>query len=263
MADVVMRLIFVGAISLVLTSPALAQPVTPKLSYNYPTTDGRYELVMLGTGGLPVTYPAAVRDTDATLRATYKKSGLYPVGNTTDPLWTTDEYWDYPASAFPDGVHAARIHGGHTVVRRAVLVPTDGRLPADAERAALDAPAVTFYARGKPLRAYTVRELVSDPDALPHGPERVLWCETWMLYPETMRCSVETTDGNVIVFDVTTGEIIGRMKSQRWFIRQAWVVGAVLAAVAVLAAAGLVWWRVRRRRMGYPATAAEHGRGDA
>jgi hypothetical protein len=258
-------LLAIAAVQL-LASPALAQPVMPRFSYKYPTPDNRFELVVIGSGDVSETWAAQVKADDAAIRAAYKRSGLYRTGNTTDPVWTIDEYWDYPASAFPDGVHAVRVHGGHSVVPKAVQMggfPIDGRLSPDRERTALDAPAVTFYALGKPLRTYTVRDLVSDPDAVPHSSERVLWCETWMQYPDSMRCVVETTDGNAVVFDVTTGEIIGRMKTQRWFRRQAWTAGAVLAAFAAVALAGFLWWRVRRRGMEYLAVEAEPGRHDA
>jgi hypothetical protein len=219
----------------------------PKFSYKTLTSDGRFELVILGPGDLPETVAASVKAEDAALRAMYPRSGLYPANNTTAPVWTADEYWDYPTTPLTDGVHAVRLHGGYSVLLQAVRqdgVATDGRLPADAERAGLDAPAITFYARGRPLRTYTVRELVSDPAAVPHGPDRVVWCDGTMAYPQTLRYSVSTTEGNQIVFDVATGEIVGRSKTHRWLTRHGWKIAAGLAAVAVLAGVG--WWRLRR-----------------
>ena len=104
------------------------------------------------------------------------------MGNTTDPIWTIDEYWDYPTNAFPDGVHAVRIHGGSSdsaAVCPAWTVsrPTAG-LPAEVEQSALDARGHLLRARASRFERIPSASWLSDPDACRTVPSAILWCET-------------------------------------------------------------------------------------
>ena len=189
---------------LVLAAPLRAAVFPEPLGWHKPVGD-RWVFVQLGD-------PAkedAVKSADARrqfqeLRAKYPATGLYPRDGTA-PVWTVPGYTPIDHT-FPsaDGVHCVRIEGEAWVTQS---FPNQGlRLPPGDEADQLAAPALAFFAAGKPVAGYTVRELVSEPRRLPHSKRHVLWPAGAALNDSTGRFVQFTQDGQKNVFDFRTGE---------------------------------------------------------
>jgi hypothetical protein len=217
-------------------SPAVAEYIPPSHSYRFIVGGGKYIFVMLdptrreeSNYWRPET-PDRVRQ----IHRTYSRSGLYRNDGSTEPLWTVEwfvsDYWNTPSVHIAlDGVHMIR----------------PGRWVTSLEREGVD-----FYADGKLLRSYTVRELVSDPASLSRtGGGRILWLEDCGFTSSGTEYTLRTNDGNRFVFDVRTGEIISEYRPAR-------VRGWGAATVVVGVAGWLVWRRLRltsvRRRPSHP-----------
>jgi hypothetical protein len=193
--------------------PAFAAGVIPEpYSYTEPVADGTFTFVMLGD-------PSAeerAKDADARarfreLRGQYPKTGLYR-GGSNDLVWALDDPAYAPADnvfVTSDGVSLVRIDGESW---RTKDYPGASRLPADEERRQLDAPAVSFFTDGKRVRQYTLGELVTDPAALPHSPQHVLWPAGAVLNEDTGRFILFTQDQTRLTFDYRTGELLSRAK---------------------------------------------------
>ncbi len=92
-----------------------------------------------------------------------------------------------------------------------------------------DDEAVSFFANGKPLRGYAIRELVDVPWILPRSVSHFRWEKARQLDEAGLRYTVSTIDGNRFVFDVRTGEILQSRRPAFW-------AGALTASLAVLLA---------------------------
>jgi hypothetical protein len=235
-----------AALVLLLLAPAARAAVFPE-PYSWQKDVGdRWRFVQLGDPAAEAAAPsAAARRQFEGLRAKYPATGLYPRDGTA-PVWTVDGYAPihnvFPAA---DGVHLVRVEGRAWVESS---FPTQGRrLPPGDEAEQLDAPALTFFAGGRPLRAYTVRDLVANPDKLPHSPRYVLWPAGSALNDATGRYVQFTQDGQKNVFDFRTGErlekVAGGLANP--------LAGKVLAAaggVSLALGVGWAWWAFGRRR---------------
>lgn len=170
---------------------------------------GDLTLVMLGD-------PAAedrVRDTSAreqfrALRERFSRSGMY---RGTELVWPLEgPYAPYDA-VFPaaDGVHLVRLDGEWWKTKS---YPGRNRLPAEKETAQLDAPAISFFAQGKLLKQYTLREIVTVIDDLPHSPEHVLWMAGAVLNDQDRQFVLFTQDSYRTIFNIDTGEKVATVK---------------------------------------------------
>lgn len=198
-------------LSLALAGPLLAQgKIGEALGYTKPVGGGAYTFVMLGDAAAEakVTDPAAKAKFEA-LRQKYPATGLYR-GDTAELVWAVEgggfSPYDYtfPAS---DGVHLVRFEGDWWQTKD---FPGATRLPPDEEKRQLDGPGLGFYANGKLLRRYTVRELVTDSEKLPHTPRHVLWTSGGVLNEEKGTFLLLTQDSYRITLDYRTGELLSK-----------------------------------------------------
>jgi hypothetical protein len=151
-------------------------------------------------------FAAPIRD----IRRTYNVSGLYRNDGSTTPLWTVDWYARYVQVA-SDGVHLIRVPSV------AATSPSD--------------EALAFFANGRMLHSYRVRDLVDLPWLLPRSVSHIWWtADEYLHFDDTdMTYTVRTNHGEHIVFDVTTGTIIDASHPARWF--GGLSIGAVLLLV--------------------------------
>jgi hypothetical protein len=244
---------FVSTFALLLaTTPAFAAGVIPEsYSYTKPIAGGKFLFVMLGNADAE----AKAKDADARaafreLRAKYPRTGLYRDG-TNELVWALDDPAFAPADNVfisTDGVYLVRIDGE---AWRTMNYPGAKRLPADAEQRQLDAPAVSFFADGKRIQQYALKDLVSDPLALPHSPEHVLWPAGAVLNEDTGRFILFLQDQTRLTFDYRTGDLLSRTKSGLGNP----ILTGILIACAVLVASVLgVWAYLVFLRPGKPAT---------
>ena len=182
------------------------------LSYTKPVPGG-YTLAVLGDPAAEAKQSADARRRFEELRAKYPRTGLYRDGS-GELVWAVEDGayapydYIYPAA---DGVHLVRIDGEWW--RTKDFTGGRARLPAEEERKQLDAPGVSFFAGGKPVKRYAVRELVTDPGRLPHTPQHVLWLSGGSLNEGTGRFVLFTQDANRVTFDYRTGEVLSRGKA--------------------------------------------------
>src|SRR5262249_9103217 len=134
-----------------LSQQASALSLAPRSSYKMLAPGGKYVFVMISPKTIDQDADSVGGDRAAEIReirASYSVSGLYRNDGSRTPLWTVDwySYEVYPAS---DAVHLVR--------------PGLSRLWSSAGP---DDIAVEFYAAGKLLCSYKVRELVDIPRLL-------------------------------------------------------------------------------------------------
>ena len=218
-------------------SPALADSPARPFSYKRVVPGGKYVFVMIA----PKTPEEDARpfneETAAgirEIRRLYTRSGLYRADDATEPLWTVDWYAD-EVEAASDAVHLVR-HGPWPMFTR------DGSARSGPDG---DQEALSFFASGRLLRTYQIRELVDAPGRLPRSVSHFTWREDGRLDDSRSEYTLTTLDGNQFVFDIRTGEIVSKFRAGRvsewgrWF---------VVGAVAAVAGAGIAWrWRNRVR----------------
>lgn len=156
---------------------------------------------------------------------------MYRNDGTVDPVWTVDWY-AHAVEAAADGVHFVRYGPWPGVARDAPL------------GAALDTEAVSFFANGRLLRTYSIRELVDKPDRLPRSVSHFQWLDKGQFDHVRSEQTITTLDGNQFVFDARTGAIVSESRVGRpvW-----WVIVGV--ATGVVGAVLGVWLGRRARRV--------------
>jgi hypothetical protein len=194
-------------------------------SWRIASQDGRYVLVMVSPH--PVDEDASRHDREAEvreIRKTYKQSGLYPNDGSSEPLWTIPYHIpDYAVYIAPDGRHLviAMQHWSHTISN----IPPGG--------------VVFFYRNGEALASYRDYELISCfafksmANRLYRG--HVIDCQEASFDPQARTYTVQTSQSEEIVFDVTTGKIVCRWSPWPVYL------GIPLAVVPVV-----VFWLCRR-----------------
>jgi hypothetical protein len=238
-----MRFALPTLVLLAAAGPALAEkpkPVYP-VTYSTPSPNGQFLFVLLAPpSGDPALDPDNT-DHAKQLRTTYPASGMYRNDGSTAPLWTV-EWYDYAVFPADDGVHLVREHGS---ARLATFIGK--RMPEDKAREQLDGPALSFLENGKVLKTYTVRELVTTPDELPHSLTHVMWMSDGTVTRDGRRFVLTTQDAHQVVFDLATGEVVGRKKLGLGG-GQIWVVRGLMAFVALFVIAAVVRWLVVGRK---------------
>ena len=162
------------------------KPIPPH-SYTIVSADGRYIFVMMAPRSEnDENFRPQEKSTEALkIRKKYPASGLYLNDGSTVPLWTVD--WYATAVLLPsDGVH---------LIRKGPWVSTSSD------------EALTFFASGKELKAYKVKDLVSFTSLLPHSVSHFEWEKSIELDNERLILTVTTLHYDKFEFDVTTGEI--------------------------------------------------------
>ncbi len=244
-----MRLPFAALLLSFLASAAAAAPLPEPLSYAKPTPGGQFVLVVFGSAEAE----AKLRDGDnkrhsAEVRAKYPRPGMYRAGDNAELVYSLDGY-------VPDeNVHLTA--DGRTVVRvegewwRTKAYPVGQRLPAEVEQRQLDAPAVSIFEDGKPLKSYPLKEIVTDARAIPHSPEHILWHGGAVLREDRGLFLLDMQDTHRITFDIRTGEIVSKEKlgfGSRFGQR---MISVALGSVVLLAMAwaGYAYFRLRTRK---------------
>jgi len=180
--------VLIAAILMLGNVPALAYSRTATYSYTKLTHDAQYLFVMIsprsaehdGAGS-----NSSIRQGIRKIRDTYTRSGLYRNDGSTIPLWTVNWY-AFGIEPLSDGVHLVR--------KGPWAIPYNY----------YDAEAVTFFAKDKLIRSYTVSDLVADPADLPD----YTLPDCQHLNDQDKTYTIITNHGEYYLFDVTTGKTI-------------------------------------------------------
>ena len=205
---------------LVASTTARADSVAPPFSHKKLSDNGQYVFIMIAPGTVEQDMHPWNEETAAkiaAIRQKYSQSGLYKNDGSTTPVWTVDWY-AYDVDIANDGVHLIR-HGPWA--------------------RSTDDEAFSFFANGKLIRSYKVKDLVDIPWFFQQSVSHFWWSADSKFDDATLRYSVSTRDWNTFVFDATTGQTVS---ATRWGRVCLWSV--VIACMAVL-----VLLVKRRRRM--------------
>jgi len=177
-----------------------ADKPAPPLSHKTVSANGKYVFVMISP--LP-KLDASVAESKA-IRAKYAKSGLYKNDGSVEPLWTVDWY-RYKVDVASDGEHVVR-HGNWPEREGGFENPS-------VSKEELKQEAVSFFAKGKLLRQYSIVELIDEPKNLKVSVSHFEWRKNSQYSDDKRQFEVVTQDGNRILFDVTTAKIIEKKKA--------------------------------------------------
>jgi hypothetical protein len=201
-------------------SQVRADSIVFPYSWVKPTTDGRHQFVMIASE--PHRQIESYAERDAKLRATYKQSGLYRMGETTSPLYTVDWY-SANVNLSDDGRYAVLIYGA-----------ADRHEP-------MTSPALAFYDRGALLREYKVDAFILGDFQLGHSVTMTFWLDEREFDWSRNELSITTEHFATFRFDATSGEIISSFRGD-YLILAGLAAGIPLATLMI----GL-YWRKRRR----------------
>jgi hypothetical protein len=129
---------------------------------------------------------------DDALRAKYPASGLYSVNDSANPLWTVD-FWMYKDTFHISGDGNYLVHVG-------------GSIP----YAKADSEILTFYAKGKLTRLYTLQEVVSDVRILPRYFTEYIWLSQSLMSHSDNTLILKTKVNQEFTYDIVTGDRIAK-----------------------------------------------------
>lgn len=185
--------------------------IVEAVSYTKPFPDGKI-FVMLGDPAAEQRVTASKPDIAAKLKALrekFPKSGVY-VEATGEPIWQLPDtvFSPYDGTFLSDDLrHLVRIEGDWW---RTKDFPGGKRPAGDVEAAQLAAPAISFFDSGKLVKTYTLREVLTLPEKVPHSPDHLLWFASGSLNEPTHKFLLFTQDAHRVVFDYRTGEVLSR-----------------------------------------------------
>jgi len=231
-------------------STLLAQPdvrLGGPTTYTTPSPNGEYLFVMIAPRpassekSLDPEKEQSQKDIYAQYAAT--GSGLYRKDGVK--LWGVDWY-SYRVWPADDGVHLVRLHGDFPLSER---FPASKRLSDEVVAEQVQAEGLSFYASGKLLRVYAVRELLKNVESLPHSLHHVLWSADGVLTADGRQFGMMTQEPRQIYFDLDTGRIVidrpaGLGNAQLWVVR---ISMAITAVGVVILMAGYLYRRRRGR----------------
>jgi len=178
--------------------PARADKPAPPLSKKITSANGKFVFVLIS--------PSAKVDEifkNEAIRAYYAKSGLYKNDGSKEPLWTVD-WFRYKVDVAEDGEHVIR-HGDWpnrpNGMKNSIITKED-----------LKQEGVSFFAKGKLLREYSIGELVDDTSKLSTSVTHFMWRAESRLIDETKTLELRTYDGNRFRFDITTAKILEKKR---------------------------------------------------
>jgi hypothetical protein len=210
-------------LAMVADSPIRADSPTPPRSYKEVARGEKFVFAMIAPGTVEDDVWQWNEETAASIRAirrAYTRSGMYRNDGSAEPLWTVDWY-AHRVEVASDGMHLVR-HGPWA--------------------SSTDQEAVSFFADGKLLRSYSIRELIDNRIMLARTSAHFFWQEEGRFDDDQLKYALATKDGNQFVFDVRTGEIVSQF-------RLAPVALWGMAAVFGVGFLGLLVWLVRHRRL--------------
>lgn len=167
----------------------------------------------------------------------YKASGLYPVDDPANPLWTVD-WVGRPEDllVLKDGVHLVRYRSG-------ALNLVSGSPPRVDHDTLLQSSAVEVFANGKPIWSRRVGEVVPYPELRPD--ER--WYRSISADADAGQLEIQTRDGCTTVLDCRTGEIRSQTRPLESRLRNSLGVMLLVGGVPLGGLAFLMFRRYRSR----------------
>jgi hypothetical protein len=135
---------------------------------------------------------------DKDLFADYPATGLYKNDGSKELLWRFDSFkFEWELDLASDGVHLVRFGPGLRGI----------------DKENLKREAVSFFANGKLLRTYSVGDLIKRPkELLPEWTSSApfSWVKKSKFDEDNFQYSIITNDGEQVVFDIQTGQIISQ-----------------------------------------------------
>jgi hypothetical protein len=187
-----MRVSTVGLFAVLLVLPILAwaDRARPPRDYVVDVGEGNYVFVMLAKRGSSLLDPGApddvgVVDHDATIRRTYKMSGMYSKGSAT-PLWAI--HW-YAFEVYPSS-------NGEHLVRMGPWASS------------MDQLAVSFHTKGVETKRYLIRDLVKNPANLRPTVSHFFWLSERRYDDKANILYLKTVDGLIYTFSAINGELV-------------------------------------------------------
>ncbi len=224
------------AVLVVLVWPpvVLGDSIAPPYSYTKPTPNGEYIFVMISPLSAERDAGSWIEDKAKeiqVIRSAYTESGLYRNDGSKNPLWTVGWY-AYNVEPLSDGIHLVR--------------PGPWASSPKTE-------AVAFFSGGILLKSYTVSDIVSRPQLMPHSVSHFTWSSSEQLLDEAKQYEIRTLHEEYYLFDVTTGDIVKESRSPSTIVDSVnayraprWLILAGLAVLCLLAGSLYIWTRRKR-----------------
>jgi hypothetical protein len=203
-----------------LNVPVWADKPVPPHSYLIKSSDNRFIFVMLSPKKEDDDNlrPEEKRQESLRIREHYNISGLYLNDESNTPVWSVSWYSSSIILA-SDGIHLIR-QGPWT--------------------SSLSDEALTFFANGKELKSYQVKDFVDSAVLLPHTVSHFKWEKSVALNEKERTLTLVTLYNDEYIFDITTGDITSSHRLSRIIILAAF---GVFACVLVLVT--LAWGKIK------------------
>lgn len=209
--------------SLLYQGSAWADTLLPQYSYGVTSANNRYIFVMLAPDPNvdETILPQELRTEARRLREKYRESGLYPNDGSVIPIWIVSWY-----------------------ANRVFLSSDSKHLVRQGPWASMSSDeALTFFADGKVLHSYQVRDLVDFTWFLPHSVSHFTWVKTIELDDARRTLELVTQYDDRYRFDLETGNMVYSRRTSRVV-----VCGSLLAIpLLVFLSAMLLKRRAQRR----------------
>lgn len=193
-------------IVLFLVSNLFADSPAPPESYTILSPDQKHVLVILAPEPYNSWNP---------LKKKYPISGLYLNDGSVNPLWTLPSDFCCPqVDVFSDAKHIVAWNAW----------PED--------YSTFDQTVAWFHENGREIRKYEIKELVDNPQHLRHSVSHYTWIDKTKVDDRLNRITVWTLNGQIITFDGTTGGIISRARTFKYY--QPFITAVVISLVLLI-----------------------------
>lgn len=225
--------ILMTAMAIALCHPAFADQPAPLATLVRPTADGKHVLIVHAPKE-QLRPDAEIQRENQRLLEKHPSSGLYETDPPGRQVWALDDHYYTEVILSTDG---------DTVLGRFWLSGFAG--PANEEQLGkmLDTRAFALSFRGKVIREYRVRELVTHPETMRRSVTRLDWYKSASLVPDESQFRIESTD-TVTFIDARTGDMIGDMTCDEQARDLKWWLMGLLAVILLLT----LFLRRRRQR---------------
>ncbi len=212
---------------------AFADQELAPISYTKTSPNKQFLFVMIfPEGATRYGYMSAEQKTsEQQIKSRYRQSGLYRNDDSTTPLWTVGWY------------------------ARNVLISSDGvyLITRGPWATTSNDEALTFFANGKLLRSYQIKDLVGFIDSffLPRTVSHFRWEKSRSLDDEKHTLTLFTLNEDAYVFDITTGEIVSSNNKKAGIVAGAVI--CILGFITIIICAcgiGLILWKKTRHSIG-------------
>ncbi len=183
-----------------------ADTIAPPGTETTVSSNGKFIFVMIPAVSLEVElkqYNPEHQKVVKAIRELYRKTGLYKNDGSKEPLWTVDWYDGVAIAA--DGIYMVRYDGSNDLIDQ-----NQWNVPVSREE--LKQRAFTIYAKDKPIRSFTIDELVDEPKLLKKSVSHFRWEKKTKIVENKNYFQVDTLDRNRVVIDLTNGAILEKKK---------------------------------------------------